>query len=69
MTLSFAYPGVSMEKMLIGSGGFVGSVAGGYLPMLWGGSMLSLTSILLGVLGGILGIWFGYKVSKYLGFL
>jgi len=50
-------------------GTFLGSTVGGYVPLLWGGSLFSLTSILFGVVGGFLGIWFGYQVSKYLGFI
>ena len=48
---------------------FLGSTIGGYTPLLWGGSTFSLLSIILGVVGGLLGIWFGYRVSKYLGFI
>ena len=42
----------------------VGSTAGGYLPMIWGQSAFSVTSIVLGFVGGIAGIWAGYKLSQ-----
>lgn len=42
----------------------VGSIVGGYAPLLWGGSTFSLSSILLGALGGFLGIYAGYKISE-----
>jgi hypothetical protein len=58
-----------MNKLLIGIGMFAGSTMGSYIPVLWGGSLLSLTSILLGVIGGIIGIVLGYQLAKYLGFL
>jgi len=48
---------------------FVGSTVGSYVPLLWGGSVFSFISILFSVIGGLLGIWLGYQVSKYLGFI
>lgn len=58
-----------MSKLLIGIGMFLGSTVGSYVPLLWGGSVFSFTSIFFGVIGGLLGIWLGYQVSKYLGFI
>ena len=58
-----------MNKFIIGVGMFVGSTIGSYIPVLWGGNLLSFTSIIFSVIGGLLGIWFGYRVSKYLGFI
>ncbi|MBD2439095.1 hypothetical protein [Nostoc sp. FACHB-110] len=58
-----------MNKFIIGIGMFLGSTIGSYIPVLWGGNLLSLTSIFLSVIGGILGIWLGYRLSKYLGFI
>ncbi|MEH2372374.1 MAG: hypothetical protein V7K15_04690 [Nostoc sp.] len=58
-----------MSKTIIGIGMFLGSTIGSYIPALWGGSLLSFTSILLGVIGGLVGIWLGYRISKYLGFI
>jgi len=46
---------------------FIGTSAGGALPLLWGASAFSLTSVILTFVGGILGIWIGYKLAKYLG--
>ncbi len=43
-------------------GMFVGTLIGGYLPVLWGGSAFSFVSILLGALGGIAGIWGAYEL-------
>jgi uncharacterized membrane protein YeaQ/YmgE (transglycosylase-associated protein family) len=50
------------RKKLIMLGMFAGSIAGGYLPSLFGseGVMISLLS---GFIGGLIGIWIGYKLS------
>lgn len=44
-----------------------GTYIGSYLPLLWGGSVFSMTSILLSGVGGLAGIWFGYKFSIRIG--
>ena len=41
----------------------VGSIAGGYVPALFGGERL-MVSLLGGFVGGIAGIWVGYKLSR-----
>ena len=41
-----------------------GSTLGGWLPSLWGAGGLSFTSVILGGVGGVLGIWAGYKLSR-----
>jgi hypothetical protein len=43
----------------------VGSTAGAYAPSLWGVSSFSFTSALLSAVGGIIGIWIGFKLSNY----
>jgi hypothetical protein len=45
----------------------VGSYAGSALPLLWGGSMLSMSSLLFAGAGGLLGVWAGYKIALRLG--
>ena len=42
----------------------VGSVVGSYLPTLWGAGFFSMWSVLLGGIGGLVGIWVGYKLSR-----
>lgn len=44
------------SKQLIWLGLFVGPTAGGFVPLLWGGSVLSLSSVFLSAAGGVLGI-------------
>lgn len=41
----------------------VGLLLGSFLPMLWGASELSFSSIIFSSLGGLAGIWVGYKMS------
>jgi hypothetical protein len=51
-------------KQLIWIGMFVGSAVGGYVPLLWGGSFLSFSSVILTAVGGLAGIWLGYKLGN-----
>jgi hypothetical protein len=55
-----------VTKKLTWGGLFIGSTIGGYLPTLWGGDMLSGAGILLSFLGGIAGIWAGYRLGRSL---
>ena len=49
---------------LITLGMTIGSVAGGYVPILWGDSFLSFASILTSGIGSIIGIWIMYKITS-----
>ncbi len=49
-------------KSFIWLGLMVFSTIGGFLPFLWGGGMFS--SIIFSTIGGIFGIWLGYKISQ-----
>ncbi len=46
---------------------FVGSTAGGFVPMLWNSSAFSMSSIILSAVGGILGIYLGLKLAQGMG--
>ncbi len=48
------------------AGLFLGSIVGGYFPALWGGSVFSISSILLSGAGALGGIWIGFKVAQWL---
>jgi hypothetical protein len=41
---------------------FIGSMIGGAIPELWGDGMLSYTSLLLGGIGGLIGLWIAVKL-------
>ncbi len=45
---------------------FLGSILGGYIPILWGESLFSLYSILFSAIGALIGIVIGFKFSTWL---
>jgi hypothetical protein len=52
------------RKTMIMLGMFLGSSAGSSIPMLWGSGWLSISSVVLGLVGGIAGIWAAYKMTQ-----
>ncbi len=46
--------------LLLSLGGFLG----GYIPLLWGDSYFSFSSIIFSSLGAILGIWIAFKITR-----
>ena len=55
-----------VSKKIIWIGMIVGSAIGNMLPLLWGGDAISMTGVLLSGVGGILGIWAGYRLGRNL---
>ncbi len=53
-----------MQKIVM-FGMIVGSSLGSYFPVLWGGNLFSLSSIFWGAIGGLVGVWMGYKIGSY----
>ena len=51
-------------KLLIWIGLFIGSTIGSYIPTLWHASLFSGWSIVGSTIGGLLGIWGGYKLGS-----
>jgi len=51
-------------KGLVWMGLFVGSAIGGLIPLIWGASLLSFYSSIFGAIGGLLGIWIGYRLTQ-----
>jgi len=51
------------QKSLIWIGSIIGSTVGGALPMLWGDNAFSLSSVIFGAIGAILGIYLAFKIS------
>ena len=54
-------------KSLIWIGVFVGGTVGGALPLLWGADVTSMSAILLSTVGGLVGIWAGWKLGEMIG--
>ena len=52
------------KKTLVWIGLMIGSAVGGYLPVLWGGDLISFTSVTLSAVGGVVGIWLGYRLGE-----
>ena len=52
------------RKTMIMIGMIIGSVAGGYLPGLFGADGFSLASLLGSGVGGILGIWIAFQLTR-----
>jgi hypothetical protein len=55
-----------MKKMIWG-GLAIGSTIGGAIPFLWTLNPFSFSSIFLTAIGGVIGIWCGYKLAKVTG--
>ena len=52
-----------MGRSVIGLFAVVGGTVGSVVPALWGGSTLSLGSIVLGLVGAVAGVWLGARLS------
>ncbi len=53
-----------MQKLFVTLGMIVGSVAGGYLPMLFGAGLFSIASVVTSTIGALLGIYIGYRLGE-----
>jgi hypothetical protein len=53
------------QKFLIWLGVFVGGTVGSYVPVLFGAGLLSFSSVIASTIGGLAGIWVGYKLSQW----
>jgi outer membrane lipoprotein SlyB len=51
-------------KVLIMIGMVAGSAIGGFIPTLWGAEAFSIASIVGSAVGGLVGIYAGYKLSR-----
>jgi hypothetical protein len=47
---------------MLGLFGLVGGTVGSYIPTIWGGSLLGVSSLAFGVLGGIAGVILGARL-------
>ena len=48
-------------KVIYTLGATIGGSLGGYLPALWGASLFSGWGIIGSTVGGLAGVWLGYK--------
>ena len=55
-----------MTKKFVWIGFFVGSTIGNMLPLLWGGDAISISGFVSSIVGGIAGIWVGYRLGQSL---
>ena len=53
-----------MRKTIILTVMIIGTYIGSCVPLLWGGSLLSMSSILFSGVGGFVGIYIAYKLSR-----
>ena len=53
-----------MTKKFVWIGLFVGSTIGSMLPALWGGEMTSVSGLLLSLVGGIVGLYVGFRLGR-----
>ncbi len=53
-----------MDTKLVWMGMFVGSLLGGYVPLLWGTDAFSLAGVICGGIGAFIGVWLGWKISR-----
>ncbi len=51
-------------KQVILTATLIGTTVGSLIPLLWGDSVLSLWSVVLTALGGLAGIYIGYKITR-----
>ena len=57
-----------MNKLLITLGAAAGGIGGAYIPFLWGDTdFFSGWGILTSTIGGLIGIYLGYKLAQRLG--
>ena len=54
-----------MSKM-IWLGAIVGSTAGGYVPALFGADLISMSGVIGSIIGGLVGVFAGYKLGRSL---
>ncbi len=52
------------SKSLIWLFAAIGSTVFGYIPLAWGGSLFSFSSIILGGVGAMLGIYIAFKLGQ-----
>lgn len=54
-------------KTFVWTGMFIGSTIGGFVPALWGESLVSFSGVVLSSVGAGVGVWAGYKLGRSMG--
>ena len=54
-----------MGRSVIGLCATAGMTVGGFVPVVWGASSFSLSSVLFSVVGAVAGVWFGARLADY----
>lgn len=52
------------RKALVLLGMTLGSFVGGYVPLIFGADLLSVSSIIGNAVGGLIGVWLAYKLTS-----
>jgi hypothetical protein len=52
------------QKTVVWIGATVGSTIGGFVPMLWHAPLISMSGMVASTVGGVLGIWAGWKIRN-----
>lgn len=50
------------SKSIVMIGMIIGSLIGGYIPILFGASFLSYSSLIGNAIGGLVGVWIAFKL-------
>jgi hypothetical protein len=53
-----------MGRSVIGMCAALGTVVGGFIPILWGASSLGLESLLFSGIGGVAGVFAGMRIAE-----
>ncbi len=61
---NFAIISIMSTKTWVMVGMTIGSFGGSYLPVVFGVDPFSFTTILTGAVGGIIGVFIGFKLSN-----
>jgi len=57
-----------MSKGLLYGSVLIFSTIGSYIPVLWHASFFSMSSIVGGIIGTVVGIWAALKINNYVDF-
>jgi uncharacterized membrane protein YeaQ/YmgE (transglycosylase-associated protein family) len=52
------------SNRMVWMGAFIGSIVGGYVPILWGASTFSMSGLIFSSVGAVAGIYLMYRISE-----